>query len=290
MRKLHLLLLSFLLLPLASSAYVEDLTPVSHWTCDEVSGTRSDSNTVTANDLTDINTVLYSAGKLENACDFEDANAEKLSGTNEYDNTAGSISFWFKIENLKTSGYSPIFLSNNLNTSSNGVSVRYNYTDAKTYVSIGTGAEYITGVTALTAGTWYHMVVVWDTSNGYVYLNGADDTNTTSAPFTVGNGDSNFYIGTGAYYSTRYYDGLIDEVSIFDYALTSGNVTTLYNSGTPLAYSSGESGTSTATTSTSVDPIGNIDIVFMLAFILFFIILITLGMFFKVTKSKHLWN
>ena len=51
---------------------------VSWWDLDEESGVRADSVIATGNDLTDINTVGYTAGKIGNAASFVSANAEHL--------------------------------------------------------------------------------------------------------------------------------------------------------------------------------------------------------------------
>jgi len=76
---------------------------VSHWSCDEASGVRYDSNTTNSNDLTDNNTVLAATGLLSNACDFESSSSEYLSITDVAQigldfSTAFTIAYWVNFE------------------------------------------------------------------------------------------------------------------------------------------------------------------------------------------------
>ena len=98
-----------------------------------------------------------------------------------------------------------------------------------------------TGSTSISSGVWYHVAVTWDTNNYKVILNGNTGTpeinqNNTNAPF---NTTTTPYLTIGATYSNsapalkQFWSGLIDEVSIWDSALSSDAVTEIYNSGEP---------------------------------------------------------
>ncbi len=113
-------------------------------------------------------------------------------------------------------------------------------------ISINTGARYGYCSSSATIATgWHHVVAAWSTSsatngggNGYdIYLDGVkvgNAANTTwgsASLYTLASGTT-FRIGQRG--NAGYpYDGLIDEVAIFDSTLTAANVTTLWNSGTP---------------------------------------------------------
>ena len=96
------------------------------------------------------------------------------------------------------------------------------------------GRNYVQSKTAPVMGTWYYLVGVYDGSALHIYVNGVKDDNSVVAatgplvPFSssyntsIGNnGASN---GTG-----RAFLGNIDEVQVFNTALTQTEITALYN-------------------------------------------------------------
>lgn len=91
---------------------------------------------------------------------------------------------------------------------------------------------------ALSTGTWYHVVATYDASevNGglSLYLNGSavDNTNSSAGVYTgMPNTASNVYIGGWA--GVDYANGKIDEVSFWDKELSVAEVLEIYNSGSP---------------------------------------------------------
>ena len=90
--------------------------------------------------------------------------------------------------------------------------------------------------------TWVHYVVTYDgsrTGSGLgltLYKDGTKLTNVQrSGNFNSGTGQStaDFEIGARSNGSARYFDGLIDEVAIFNSELSQSDVTAIYNGGTP---------------------------------------------------------
>ena len=84
----------------------------------------------------------------------------------------------------------------------------------------------------LSNNTWYHLVV--EKSAGVInkiYINGVEDTNTASASLGFVTGRNNLYIGAG-YVGTAYaveMNGKIDEVGVWDTALTSTQIQSIYD-------------------------------------------------------------
>jgi len=93
--------------------------------------------------------------------------------------------------------------------------------------------------TTWTAGTWYHIVFVANSTGTYFYVNGERD-NSNSNTGTMGSSANDCYIG-------GYMDAVIDEVGLWDRDLTGGEIALLYNSGDGLAYGSLEDSTPTIT-------------------------------------------
>jgi hypothetical protein len=81
----------------------------------------------------------------------------------------------------------------------------------------------IDGVTAVGYDEWHHAAGVFDGSNIMVYLDGALDVSTpTTEPIGVNN--KNVFIGDNPDATGRYWDGLIDELKIYDRALSASEV------------------------------------------------------------------
>jgi len=287
-----------LLLFLPSSVFalgIEDFNPISHWTCNETSGVRYDSNVVNSNDLTDNNTVLYATGLLGNACDFESTNSEYLSITDAnqlgLDVTGSySLSGWFKAESFTTdtafyivskwAGSDASYLNGIRDISGNRSLKTLLYNDADP----ADNKNLFSSTFTFNTGSWYHLVWVFDisTETGTWYSNGTQiNSSQNTAINDINNGAGAFNLGGSAILGD-YFDGLIDEFTFFDYALSGSEVTSLYNSGTPLDYVSSGGGTSTATsTATSTSSVNSDDIVFMLGVIVFFLTFLWFGFIVK---------
>ena len=79
--------------------------------------------------------------------------------------------------------------------------------------------------------TWYNVIVVIDEVDGMMmYINGVKQTDTDSStePFQQGTG-TDAYLGTWGSSNERNFDGLIDEVAIWDRALSSDEVELLHD-------------------------------------------------------------
>ena len=81
---------------------------------------------------------------------------------------------------------------------------------------------------ALVTGSFYHVAATFDAGNVTIYINGVPDNTGTTAtysgverPFQIG--------GFGAYGS--FFNGLIDELVVYNRALTTGEVSTIYEAG-----------------------------------------------------------
>lgn len=118
--------------------------------------------------------------------------------------------------------------------------------DKFTAFTQGTGS--ITGATTIVAGQIYHVVAVWSGGNVKLYVNGAlDATGTAAAPPSATNG---FRIGSydGA---SEFWDGRVDEVAVYDYALTPTQITSHYQAGLSTAPGAGTATGSTTWTGTA---------------------------------------
>ena len=172
------------------------------------------------------------------ALDFEATDADYLAcGTNTVPTgTAGTLDMWLKIDSWTTTPYTTLFAKGPGPSWAQiylGV-LRYSATD-ELVLALANGSSSTTSslrTGPLSLDTWYHMAGTWDGTTAYVYLNGnlVDSLNTTiTPPNTVGYRTD---IGWGNY-STRHFDGIIDEVRIYDRALTPAEVLQNYRTVVP---------------------------------------------------------
>mgnify|MGYP003651841238 CR=1 FL=1 len=88
-------------------------------------------------------------------------------------------------------------------------------------------------IPTVSSSTWYHMALVHNGTSASAYFNGSPSS---SNPLTVTAPTANYgtALKVGAYYTgIAVFGGLLDEVSVFDSALSASNITSIYNSGVP---------------------------------------------------------
>lgn len=79
---------------------------------------------------------------------------------------------------------------------------------------------------------WYHVVGTFDGSTIKVYIDGGSPAASTSYSGSIGVSGYPVNIGRGTYDDTRIFDGAINDVGIWDRALTTSEIDYLYNGGT----------------------------------------------------------
>ena len=141
-----------------------------------------------------------------------------------------SVSVWIKPEGGTDSGTNyEIIDAESFNN--NGWLIRLTGSDLKPYVrhNQASSATALSSTTAVTNGVWSHLVFVFASGTGAWYINGSlINSGSITAPVL---GTTDMQIGGR---SAQYFDGFINELSIWDSALTANEVTALYNSGLPL--------------------------------------------------------
>ena len=221
---------------------------VSYWPLDEVSGTREDAKG--GNDLTDNNMVPSTIGMQGNSASFTPENNTFLSISDDVQSGLEpaniSLAVWMKSnlgsadfidEVLISKGASPgdyrLSLENGraLFFYVNGIPVASSYT-------LYADAIVTPYINNLDDGNWHHVIATYDGNVSKIYVDGSISAYRTIGAQVVGNtvsltvgklinGDGNDY---------GYFDGLIDEVGLWNRALTAEEVTKLYNDGKGLPY------------------------------------------------------
>jgi hypothetical protein len=176
--------------------------------------------------LTNTGTTATIAGQFNNAADFGSSNSTKMLNVNDamgIDGGAISIVCWVKVLGFPTAGntVNPVHQVND--TSKTEYMIKFFRT--KTGVSQdGVGYfNYDPGTT-----DWHHYALTYDGTNIRGYIDG---TLQLSPVAVSGNGSSTLAdkVTIGAdYYGTKF-SGVVDDVAIFNTALSAGNITSLYS-------------------------------------------------------------
>ena len=216
---------------------------ISYYKLDETSGTVLDAHG--SNDGTNNGATPHVAGKINTAYDFD--------GTNDYIETSSysittdkvSYSFWVKFDSISDIQYLLRHGDYTYSSTKRSSMIGW-YPTLKLYFAIFDNDGHIyekkTDWTP-TTGTWYHICVTVDNSDGTpdvkMYINGDLQTsvvNTNENPTELNSNSMPLQVGRMRSSLDRFFNGKIDEVGIWSRALTSTEITELYNSNNGLAY------------------------------------------------------
>ena len=181
------------------------------------------------------------AGKFGNAAQFNGSSSKITlpnSTTNSIDsNGAFSVSFWFFANSgsLGSTERRMITLFDGLY-----IWIEIPANEFLRYRVTSSSSTYIenTGTTTITENAWHHIILTGDSTNGIIaYLNGSVEILSASwdGTFKNGSGASRYDFNVFGWQEdnlgslVRPFLGKIDQVRIFDRAITSDEVTTLYN-------------------------------------------------------------
>ncbi|MGH1376095.1 MAG: LamG domain-containing protein [Alphaproteobacteria bacterium] len=232
-RQIKIALTATLLLCLPQTTHAQDYTSnlVGHWTLDETSGTIATDSSSSGIDgtISGLNPATQSIpGQIATAFNFIDGNTNRIIMGDNLDLTGSplTLSAWINpnsmedwdaiIDKLTGSGNYRMYLS-----SSGAIRFGIRASDS-TYEEMSTSGSTIT------TGTWQHVLVTYDNVNtGRIYINGTLAATKTDFSVTRGNTGSSLYIGY-TQNNSRWFDGGIDDVRIYDRILTTADITALY--------------------------------------------------------------
>lgn len=100
---------------------------------------------------------------------------------------------------------------------------------AKLTFSINAGA-FKQGTTVMSTGKWYHVVATYNGSVINLYVNGVPDGTLNSAA-GITNPTGNFEIGRYTYSSNLWFNGTLDDVRVYNRALSASEIQQLYKLG-----------------------------------------------------------
>ena len=238
MRKNNKLIIRALLLALVLSVLI--ITPnaraaaptiglVAHW---KFEGNASDSSGF-GNNGTLFGDPTFTSGKLGQGLSFDGVD-DFVDVVSAILTANGSLSIWFKPD--WNSGDSIINGIAGATTDGDNFFRIEHFLDNNWYAGWVTGnidhrAVISSATMSVISGSWYHLAVVWDdtTNVTMVYLNGVSKgqntslvTNSIIQPLRIGSYDAT---------TDGFFDGTIDDVRVYNRALTYDEIKRLYNLG-----------------------------------------------------------
>ena len=142
-----------------------------------------------------------------------------------------SISLWANFASVPTNRV--LGLASKDNTNERSFDLRYiQNTGVNLLVStngVNSAATPYYPKASISAGQWYHFVGVYDGSNVLLYVNGVPTGSPTALTGSLQNTTSEFFIGKRGFGTTNTgFDGKLDEVAVFNTALTELEVRKIY--------------------------------------------------------------
>jgi hypothetical protein len=204
------------------------LAGVGYWPFDENAGTVA-TDVVAGNDSTLINGPIWTAGESGAALAFNGASQYVDIEETIVDTTASySASAWVRLDNI--SGAFQTVVSQDAARNS-AFFLQYSGADRKFAMSFA-GLRAVAPIVPV-AGQWYHLIGVRDAAAGQLrlYINGQLGRQVDACTGEASTGP--LVIGRGRFggNSVDYWGGMIDQVHVYDRALTAAEARTLYDSG-----------------------------------------------------------
>ncbi len=218
------------------------------WKLNESSGNAADSSG-NNNTLTNVNTVTYSAGLIQNGANFASASSKYLAITNASQTGLGitgniSVNFWVKISTQISGGNTWMFVTKFNYSGSNNRSYQFYYQDdgggaLTLYGSIssdGIGGTGFSKVKTIGTNAWHMITYTYTPATGTMefFYDGVSLGTAGGGPASIFNGTADFRLG--ANHAGLYYDGSKDEVAVYSRRLSSSEILTLFNNGLGLTY------------------------------------------------------
>jgi len=237
-------------------------SPVAYWRLGESSGTNAVDETGN-HDGTYVNSPTLSvsgalASDANTAVGFDPAQSEHVTA-GLVTSTPVTFECWFKpsVEVLTSSAGVALFSAG----SSSGVDAIYLGVAAGsltneliTVLSNFSGTTDYVGWTSSTdtiSAEWHHLAVVWDGSTYKIYLDGNEKTTEQTGSPVLYDASNVWLAGRSYGGGDKYLDGSLDEVAIYNTALSSTRIAAHYAAGTVLTGAASLSGVGTLTASGS---------------------------------------
>ena len=203
----------------------DDWALEGHWRLDESSGTTASDSIGSNHGTLNGGATWDGNGKLNGALSFDGTDDRvSLSAINALKGRSASISAWINASSVADQ-YDPIVTQYD-SSSGDGYYLCLNYGKPTLYL----GSPEAQDSSAITTSTWYHLVGVYNGIELRIYVDGnlensVDEEDDEDVLNQTGV-DHNAYIGWSG--TGSYFNGLIDDVRVYNYALSENEIVAIY--------------------------------------------------------------
>jgi len=213
-----------------SSAKIDPETCAGMWLFDEGEGEIAKDSSGNGNDG-EIFGAKWVDGKFGGALEFDGddyvncGNGPSLQIQDEI-----TIVFWFKVEAFQNTWETFLAKGDDSYRASRSAGTGNATHFGLTGTTVGGGNGHFDGTVIVTDGQWHHWAGVYDGSEARIYIDGELDT---ASPGTGKINISSFdlYIGNNSQWRDRFLHGVLDEVAIFNVALSEEDIKNIATSG-----------------------------------------------------------
>ncbi len=212
------------------------------WEFEEGSGINTGDSSGSGNHGTLVGPPAWVAGNVGTyALDFDGIDDYvHIPDNGSLDLTKFSISLWFKMNSLGDGSDDDIIEKIEQGMNDDHINFRLLVDDTPTdkiFAGIANGSttSYITSDNSITAGQWYHVVFVFDGTNSMMYVDAVLQQDVKQPGFTpYTSGDQPVRLGCRSWsgYTSAFFNGIIDDVRVYDKALFSDQIDQIYQQGT----------------------------------------------------------
>jgi len=192
---------------------------VGWWTFDETGGNIAADSSGQGNNGTVVGNPQWVAGKIGGAFQFDGntyINCGRSASLNIRDQI--TIAFWFKVQAFTNTWEAFLAKSDAAYRSSRG-----DGTGNGTHLGI-TGSNYFNAPTVITDNQWHHYCGTYDGTTAIIYIDGKEDARQTYGGQIGDSSSYDLYIGENSGSTGRRLHGLMDDVQIYNNALTPAEI------------------------------------------------------------------
>jgi type II secretory pathway pseudopilin PulG len=214
-----------------------DLSPIAHWKLDDAPGSTA-IDSVGGNDATLNGNPAWTTGVADGALEFDGTGDYATTDNNFTPPPVGTVLFWMKVPGSPASHGRILGLDDTweIRHVTTGTPDGIPYGLVFDLGVSGVNTEFVTTVTLDTPDQWYFVAATYDTNNDayQVYLDGVLHKSGTYPSALAVPADNPLSLGTRTG-SSNYFDGILDDVRVYDRVLGAAEIEDLYNASAPVA-------------------------------------------------------
>ena len=221
-----------------SGAVEAGANPLAHWKLDDAVGpTAIDS--AGGHDGTLVNNPVWVAGKLDGGLDFDGDNDRVDAGTFDITGSGLTMMAWFNAETISTADGRIVSKANGTSASDAWWQLSTTDSGSNRFIRMrikagGTTTTFADSSVNLTPGDWYFAVATYDSASGdmKLYLDGSEVASGSHSAGGAVDTNPAVPVALGANGTAeRFFDGVLDDVRLYDRALSATEVSALFAAG-----------------------------------------------------------